>query len=145
MWVASQILTLPPALAYSPALAILFNELLKGSISFIIALARSPVLSPDHPQHHLHHYHHPSSSTRHRRLSFLSFLPDTRSSPYPLRSLPPILVVSSLTYSGDHGYPGNWGPSHSDGRQVFRQHSKRVRNFPVNCPVASKFGRPVRF
>ena len=66
--------SIPPALAYSPASAVLLNELLKGSISFIIALARSPVLSPDHPQHHLHvhHYHHPSSSssTRHRKLSF---------------------------------------------------------------------------
>jgi len=66
--------SIPPALAYSPASAVLFSELLKGSISFIIALARSPVLSPDHPQHHLHiyHHHHPSSSpsTRHRKLSF---------------------------------------------------------------------------
>ncbi|KAF8808988.1 hypothetical protein BYT27DRAFT_7222567 [Phlegmacium glaucopus] len=65
--------SIPPALAYSPASAVLLNELLKGSISFIIALTRSPVLSPDHPQHHLHiyHYHHPSSSsTRHRKPSF---------------------------------------------------------------------------
>ncbi|KAF9051011.1 hypothetical protein BDZ89DRAFT_977141 [Hymenopellis radicata] len=30
----------PPALAYSPASAVLLNELLKGSISFIVALAR---------------------------------------------------------------------------------------------------------
>ena len=57
--------SIPPALAYSPASAVLLNELLKGSISFIIALSRSPVLSPDHP-------HHPSaSSTRHRKSSFL--------------------------------------------------------------------------
>jgi solute carrier family 35 (UDP-sugar transporter), member A1/2/3 len=31
----------PPSLAYSPASAVLLNELLKGSISFIIALART--------------------------------------------------------------------------------------------------------
>ncbi|KAF8163664.1 nucleotide-sugar transporter-domain-containing protein, partial [Crassisporium funariophilum] len=34
--------SIPPALAYSPASAVLLNELLKGAISFIIALARSP-------------------------------------------------------------------------------------------------------
>ncbi|KAF8891385.1 nucleotide-sugar transporter-domain-containing protein [Infundibulicybe gibba] len=32
----------PPSLSYSPASAVLLNELLKGSISFIIALARVP-------------------------------------------------------------------------------------------------------
>ncbi|THU87709.1 hypothetical protein K435DRAFT_848881 [Dendrothele bispora CBS 962.96] len=32
----------PPALAYSPASAVLLNELLKGSISFVIALSRVP-------------------------------------------------------------------------------------------------------
>lgn len=65
--------SIPPALAYSPASAVLLSELLKGSISFIIALVHSPVLSPDHPQHHLHthHHHYPSSSsTRHRKPSF---------------------------------------------------------------------------
>jgi solute carrier family 35 (UDP-sugar transporter), member A1/2/3 len=65
--------SIPPALAYSPASAVLLSELLKGSISFIIALVHSPVLSPDHPQHHLHiyHYNYPSSSsTRHRKPSF---------------------------------------------------------------------------
>ncbi|KAF8197582.1 nucleotide-sugar transporter-domain-containing protein [Pholiota molesta] len=36
--------SIPPSLAYSPASAVLLNELLKGSISFIIALFRSPVL-----------------------------------------------------------------------------------------------------
>ena len=43
-----------PALAYSPASAVLLNELLKGSISFIIALTRAPIFS-DH------------QSTRHRK------------------------------------------------------------------------------
>ncbi|KAK7035287.1 hypothetical protein VNI00_012054 [Paramarasmius palmivorus] len=32
----------PPSLAYSPAAAVLLNELLKGTISFLIALARTP-------------------------------------------------------------------------------------------------------
>ncbi|KAF8969617.1 nucleotide-sugar transporter-domain-containing protein, partial [Flammula alnicola] len=40
--------SIPPALAYSPASAVLLNELLKGSISFVIALFRSPVLH-QHP------------------------------------------------------------------------------------------------
>ena len=65
--------SIPPALAYSPASAVLLSELLKGSISFIIALIHSPVFSPDHPQHYIHirHYHHPSSSsTRHWKPSF---------------------------------------------------------------------------
>ena len=64
--------SIPPALAYSPASAVLLSEILKGSISFIIALIHSPVLSPDHPQHYLHiRHHHPSpSSTRHRKPSF---------------------------------------------------------------------------
>ena len=64
--------SIPPALAYSPASAVLLSEILKGSISFIIALIHSPVLSPDHPQHYLHiRPHHPSSSsTRHRKPSF---------------------------------------------------------------------------
>ncbi|KAJ6501997.1 nucleotide-sugar transporter-domain-containing protein [Mycena sanguinolenta] len=34
--------SIPPSLAYSPASAVLLNELLKGSISFLIALARVP-------------------------------------------------------------------------------------------------------
>ena len=63
--------SIPPALAYSPASAVLLSEVLKGSISFIIALIHSPVLSLDHPQHYLHIRHHPSSSsTRHRKPSF---------------------------------------------------------------------------
>jgi UDP-sugar transporter A1/2/3 len=64
--------SIPPALAYSPASAVLLSEVLKGSISFIIALIHSPVLSPDHPQHYLHirHHHPSSSSTRHRKPSF---------------------------------------------------------------------------
>ncbi|EDR03208.1 uncharacterized protein LACBIDRAFT_152799, partial [Laccaria bicolor S238N-H82] len=37
-----------PALAYSPASAVLLNELLKGSISFIIALTRAPIFSDHH-------------------------------------------------------------------------------------------------
>lgn len=36
--------SIPPALAYSPATAVLMNELLKGTISLVIALSRSPVL-----------------------------------------------------------------------------------------------------
>lgn len=36
--------SIPTALAYSPATAVLMNELLKGSISLVIALLRSPVL-----------------------------------------------------------------------------------------------------
>jgi len=75
----------------------------------------------------------------------ISFLPYTCSSPYPLRSpsprfswfLPWLILPFRSMGLGDRGYPGNWGPSHSDGHQVFRQHSKRVRNFPVNCSVAS--------
>ncbi|KAF5370664.1 hypothetical protein D9758_002067 [Tetrapyrgos nigripes] len=35
----------PPSLAYSPASAVLLNELLKGSISFVIALSRAPELA----------------------------------------------------------------------------------------------------
>ena len=64
--------SIPPALAYSPASAVLLSEVLKGSISFIIALIHSPVLSPDHPEHYLHirHHHPSSSSTRHRKPSF---------------------------------------------------------------------------
>ena len=64
--------SIPPALAYSPASAVLLSEVLKGSISFIIALIHSPVLSPDHPQHYLHiRLNNPSSSsTRHRKPSF---------------------------------------------------------------------------
>ena len=64
--------SIPPALAYSPASAVLLSEVLKGSISFIIALIHSPVLSPDHPDHYLHirHHHLSLSSTRHRKQSF---------------------------------------------------------------------------
>ena len=40
--------SIPPSLAYSPATAVLLNELLKGSISFVIAFLRSPVLN-HHP------------------------------------------------------------------------------------------------
>ena len=60
--------SIPPSLAYSPASAVLLSEVLKGSISFIIALIHSPVLSPDHPEHYLHirHHHPSSSSTRHQ-------------------------------------------------------------------------------
>ncbi|KAF9053092.1 nucleotide-sugar transporter-domain-containing protein [Panaeolus papilionaceus] len=59
--------SIPTSQAYSPASAVLLNELLKGSISFFIALLNSPILSPQHAQHH--HYMHPSSHplTRHRR------------------------------------------------------------------------------
>ncbi|KDR73709.1 hypothetical protein GALMADRAFT_142162 [Galerina marginata CBS 339.88] len=46
--------SIPPALAYSPASAVLLNELLKGSISFIIALFRSPLLQ--HPHQANTHY-----------------------------------------------------------------------------------------
>src|SRR6266545_259553 len=37
--------SIPPDQAYSPATAVLLNELLKGSISFMIAFCRSPVFS----------------------------------------------------------------------------------------------------
>jgi len=37
--------SIPTSLAYSPATAVLLNELLKGSISFVIAFLRSPVLN----------------------------------------------------------------------------------------------------
>ncbi|TFK36340.1 nucleotide-sugar transporter-domain-containing protein [Crucibulum laeve] len=40
----------PPSLAYSPASAVLLNEILKGSISFVIALARAAPQS-DYPRH----------------------------------------------------------------------------------------------
>ncbi|KAF8912161.1 nucleotide-sugar transporter-domain-containing protein, partial [Gymnopilus junonius] len=40
--------SIPPSLAYSPASAVLLNELLKGSISFVIALLRSPILQQSH-------------------------------------------------------------------------------------------------
>ena len=52
--------SIPSALAYSPASAVLLS-VLEGSISFIIALIHSPVLSQDHPQHYLHirHCYHP--------------------------------------------------------------------------------------
>ncbi|KAF9071070.1 nucleotide-sugar transporter-domain-containing protein [Rhodocollybia butyracea] len=42
----------PPSLAYSPASAVLLNELLKGSISFVIALARTPQMT-DVPWHRM--------------------------------------------------------------------------------------------
>ncbi|PPQ99211.1 hypothetical protein CVT24_009230 [Panaeolus cyanescens] len=60
--------SIPASQAYSPASAVLLNELLKGLISFFIALLNSPILSSQHPQHH-HYVHHPSSHplTRHRR------------------------------------------------------------------------------
>jgi len=38
----------PPSLAYSPASAVLLNEILKGSISFLVALSRSPLLNQQH-------------------------------------------------------------------------------------------------
>jgi hypothetical protein len=41
--------SIPPALCYSPSLAVLLHELLEGSISFRIALIHSPVLFPDYP------------------------------------------------------------------------------------------------
>ncbi|KAF5330877.1 hypothetical protein D9619_005281 [Psilocybe cf. subviscida] len=43
--------SIPASLAYSPATAVLMNELLKGSISFMVAFSRSPVLQ--HPQPNL--------------------------------------------------------------------------------------------
>ncbi|KAF7295624.1 UDP-galactose transporter [Mycena indigotica] len=42
----------PPSQAYSPALAVLLNELLKGSISFLIALARVPQVA-ERPWRHM--------------------------------------------------------------------------------------------
>ncbi|KAF9557156.1 hypothetical protein CPC08DRAFT_725287 [Agrocybe pediades] len=40
----------PPSLSYSPASAVLLNEILKGSISFIVALSRSPLLNQPQQQ-----------------------------------------------------------------------------------------------
>ncbi|KAJ7735285.1 nucleotide-sugar transporter-domain-containing protein [Mycena maculata] len=42
----------PPALSYSPASAVLLNELLKGGISFLIALARVPQVA-ERPWHRM--------------------------------------------------------------------------------------------
>ncbi|KAJ7706983.1 nucleotide-sugar transporter-domain-containing protein [Mycena rosella] len=42
----------PPSLSYSPASAVLLNELLKGSISFLIALARVPQVA-ERPWHRM--------------------------------------------------------------------------------------------
>ncbi|KAJ6531595.1 nucleotide-sugar transporter-domain-containing protein [Mycena vulgaris] len=57
----------PPSLSYSPASAVLLNELLKGGISFIIALARVPQVA-ERPWH---------------RMSFWTIL---RELPYPWTS-----------------------------------------------------------
>ncbi|KAJ7171993.1 nucleotide-sugar transporter-domain-containing protein [Mycena filopes] len=70
----------PPAHAYSPASAVLLNELLKGLISFIIALARVPAVSQQ-PWH---------------RMSALQVL---YSLPYPWT--PPFLALCGEILSAD--------------------------------------------
>jgi len=57
--------SIPPSLAYSPASAVLLNELLKGSISFIIAFCRSPHFSanPPYTPHPLTRKTRPSASS----------------------------------------------------------------------------------
>ena len=62
--------SIPPALAYSPDLAVLLSKLLKGSIYFIIVLIHSLILSPDHPEDIRDATHTPKQEGQHLSLIF---------------------------------------------------------------------------
>jgi solute carrier family 35 (UDP-sugar transporter), member A1/2/3 len=62
-------------MAYSPAAAVLFNELLKGSISFLVALMRTPEIS-DMPWSHTRPWHFSRWSRAVKRISGEVFSPD---------------------------------------------------------------------